>query len=197
MNANLKVSKILLILIFLASSCQNTVMYSRLLRVNYGRVSEKKLIKYLVKNKIDTSYSYFAANSFYEKIYEPKFQSDSGIALNEFRPIQFRVFDSIGNHVNTWANCYGPISFFAKDVSDLLVKKANKDIVLNTRLSDYLELMKGSPTITASDYDIIIVAYWQWYMVNYSLNMLKQLQSLPNLNNKKVLLIKLNMDYSK
>jgi hypothetical protein len=184
MNANFKVSTILVILliVLLASSCQNMAMYGRLLRVNYGRISEKKLTQYLVKNKIDTSFSYFAANSFYEKIYEPKFQSDSGISLNEFRPIQFRVFDSAGCHINTWANCYGPLAFFAKDVSDLLIKKANKDFILSTHLSDYLELMKWSPTIVASNYDMVIIAYWQWYMVNYSLNMLKQLQSLPNLD---------------
>ncbi len=196
MNFNLRNQKTILfsLLFLIVSSCQNTKMYSRLLRVSYSGISEKKRVEYLVKNKIDTLNTYFANDSFFIKVFEPKFKSDSSLSANHFRPVQFRVFDSAGNHVNTWANCYGPLSFFAKDVGDLLIRKSKNNLILNTNISDYLKLMKGNPVIEVSKYDIIIIAYWQWFMVDYSLNMLKELQALPNIKNKKIVLIKLNMD---
>lgn len=54
--------------------------------------------------------------------------------------------------------------------------------------------MKGSPVIETQKYDIIIIAFWEWYMGAYSIRMLRELQSIPNINTKKVLLIKLNLD---
>ena len=156
--------------------------------------SEKKLLAYLVKYKIDTTNVYFTNST---ELYSSKFVSDSSVLKNHFRPIQFRVFDSSGKIVNIWANCYGPMSYYFKDVNDLLHKKLKKDMILSTSLNDYTPHMRKQPVIDPGKYDIIILAYWEWYMEHHSTDMLKQIQALPNASNKKVLLIKLNLDNSK
>jgi hypothetical protein len=186
--------KFIIVIIIFTCSCKNFTIIKRTVYSNYFKISQDKLIKDLTKNNIDTSNLFFADNSFYSKIFTPQFQSDSSIGLNEFRPIQFRVFDSSGKIVNTWANCYGPLSYFIKDISDLLIIKTNPSILLKTKITDYTSLMKGSPVIETQKYDIIIIAFWEWYMGAYSIRMLRELQSIPNINTKKVLLIKLNLD---
>ncbi|MCC6721098.1 MAG: hypothetical protein IT243_02775 [Bacteroidia bacterium] len=178
-------------------SCKNFKIISRSVYSNHVKISENKLIKHLLKNEIDTSNIYFANDSFYIKIFSPQFQSDSTIDLNSFRPIQFRVFDSSGKIVNIWANCYGPMSFYIKDYNDLLIKRMNQNIILSTKLTDYTSLMKTNPIINTNKYDIIIIAFWAWYMDKFSIKLLRELQLLSNFNNKKVLIIKLNIDNSK
>jgi hypothetical protein len=192
-------SKIFIISIVtvILSSCQHFKFVCRSIYSNHYKISEKRLAYYLTKHNIDTANLLYCNDSFYIKIFSEKFQSDSSIGLNSFRPIQFRVFDSSGTIVNTWANCYGPLSNFIKDYNDLLVKKINPDIYLNTRLSDYYSMMKVVPTINANDYDMVILVFWEWFMGDYSLKMLKELEALPNAKNRKVLLLKLNLDNSK
>jgi len=183
---------IVLILLF-SAGCKNFTVFSRFFYQNNFKISEQKINTYLLKNKIDTAYSYFAVDSFYDIITRPQFQSDSTIGSNEFRPIQFRVFDSTGNLVNIWANCYSPMSYFFKDVNDLVTNKTLPSIILNSTISDYTVLMKKQPAIDFKNYDIIIIAFWQWYMASYSTDMLQQIQTLLNSKNKKVLIIKLNI----
>lgn len=89
------------------------------------------------------------------------------------------------------------MSFYIKDYNDLLIKRMNQNIILSTKLTDYTSLMKTNPIINTNKYDIIIIAFWAWYMDKFSIKMLRELQLLPNYNNKKVLIIKLNIDNSK
>ena len=117
-----------IIFILILFSCRNVKIIYRAYYSNHFKISEKKLGNYLTKYDIDTSHVFFANDSFFIKFFSQQFQSDSSIGLNSFRPIQFRVFDSSGRIVNTWANCYGPLSYSIKDYSDLLVKKINPDI---------------------------------------------------------------------
>ncbi|MFM9944183.1 MAG: hypothetical protein ACKVQB_03010 [Bacteroidia bacterium] len=188
---------ILVLLVIGLNSCKYATVYSRSIRQNYFKISERKLTNYLLKNKIDTANSYFVNDSFYVIFFDNKFQSDSGLGKNSFRPIQFRVFDSSGKHINTWANCYGPISYFLKNTDDLKIENPKLKLILGTELKDYFPLLKQNTLIEIKDYDIVVLAFWEWYMGNYSIKMLKELQALPNLSNKKILLIKMNLDNSK
>ena len=58
-------------------------------------------------------------------------------------------------------------------------------------------MMKVRPSISSNDYDIIVLVFWEWFMGDYSLKMMKELEALPNAKNRKVLLLKLNLDNSK
>lgn len=163
-------------------------------KANHVRKSENQLLNYLAKHKIDTTQVYFLNDP---EFFSPRFQSDSSMDSNEFRAVQFRVFDSSGKIVNLWASCYGPISFYLKDVGEMLTKRIRKDLILTTNVADYTSLMRYHPHIEYQKYDIVIVAFWAWYMEHHSLDMLKEIQALPNANNKKVLFVKLNIDDSK
>jgi hypothetical protein len=157
--------------------------------------------KFLLKNGVDTSFSYQLSQKYYDSI------SSKRYAINLYKlghnsnasPIQIRLYSPEGELLNGWEYCFGEITRFPLLDSVPMKKVSYLPINYNLNLYNDLNLLDISPnernTILsqAKKHDYVIIGMYSIWSGWYSKHTLKVLNNYINKNGKeKFLFIKVN-----